>query len=142
MPRSICLRERCISHSDIGAKVVTCHPGTIHRQTQRQLIDRLIDSLNRVPRLPRADLDLCVETMGAQRPAQTLLELDSQLEVCQRVGTWVCADVPHVASVLPETPALLGGLCTLAPYIRQVHLADTALAVASPSAHRTRQPAA
>jgi sugar phosphate isomerase/epimerase len=62
--------------------------------------------------------------MGAQRPAQTLLELEPQIEVCERAGTWVCTDIPHVASVFPEFPQLFAALRTLAPYVRQVHLAD------------------
>ncbi len=123
---SIDLLARTIQFaSDIGAKVVTCHPGYNHHQNQQQLVDRLVDSLSRVrERAPGVDLHLCVETMGAQRPAQTLLELESQMDVCRRAGTWVCADIPHVASVFPEFPQLFNALRLLAPYVRQVHLAD------------------
>jgi len=111
--------------ADIGAKVVTCHPGYNHHQSQQQLVDRLVDSLNRVRDLaPDVNLDLCVETMGAQRPAQTLLELESQMDVCRRAGTWICADIPHVASVFLEIPQLFDALRILTPLVRQVHLAD------------------
>ena len=68
---------------------------------------------------------MCVENMGSHRPAQVVLSLEEQKQVCERSGTAVCLDIVHLASVFPEEQETLRAIRGIAPLVKHVHLADT-----------------
>lgn len=112
--------------ADIGAKVVTCHPGYRHKCTEEELLENIIDSLDRVKEpVAKNELTLCVENMGAERPAHALFEDRHLFELCERARVSLCLDIVHLASVHPDTAELLSAVKRLAPIVRHVHLADT-----------------
>ncbi len=112
--------------SDIGARIVTTHPGSHHDQNEKQLVSALAKSLRETVDIVAAPrVLLCVENMGSQRPSQTVLNAEAQIEICKLVGVGICLDIVHLASVVSETTALLGAVEALAPFTRHVHLGDT-----------------
>jgi sugar phosphate isomerase/epimerase len=124
---SVALLKRSIQFAaDIGAGVVTCHPGYHHGQGRRQLLDKLVDSVCRVESMiSGAGVTLCVENMGAHRPAQVVLDSEGQALVCERSGASICLDIVHLATVFPDEQEMLLAIRGVAPLVKHVHLADT-----------------
>jgi sugar phosphate isomerase/epimerase len=111
--------------ADIGANIVTCHPGYRRGQDDQQLVENLVDSLDDVRDLTASEgITLCVENMGAERPSHALLPMEKMFEVSERANVSVCMDIVHLASVFPAERALFDAMAAMAPIVRHVHLSD------------------
>lgn len=124
--QSIDRLKKCIQFaSDVGAKIVTCHPGLRLRQPQEVLLALLNDSLTQVvPFAKQKNVELCVENMGADRPNYIVMSVDEQIQMCQETGVGITLDLIHLASVEGDQERLSKALERITPYVRNVHIAD------------------
>lgn len=113
---------------DLGADLVTFHPGKSHKRTGMDLVEPLLESIHDIAVETKASgIDLCLEIMGAQRPLHAVLYPDELIYICENAPVSICLDIPHLASLDPIKENILASVKKLAPYTKQVHIADTVL---------------
>lgn len=119
------LKKAIIFASDIGSRLVTCHPGLRLRQNQEILLSQLHKSLLEVvPFAQRHGVQLCVENMGNERPNYIVMNVDEQIRMCKETGVKITLDVIHLVSLLGYDQNLERDLERLAPHVANVHIAD------------------
>lgn len=119
------LKTSILFARDIGARMVTCHPGLRLKQTNEVLLPRLMQSLSEVmPFAAQYGVQLCVENMGNERPNYIVLTPDEQIEMCRGTGAGITLDLIHLASLEGLDDGFYSSLERMAPYLRNMHIAD------------------
>jgi sugar phosphate isomerase/epimerase/nitrite reductase/ring-hydroxylating ferredoxin subunit len=124
--RSISLLSRAVDFgADIGARIVTCHPG-YHEGQERESFNRhLHDSLREAVRYAASrDVQISLENMGDERPSYIVHSVEEQIAMCQATGACVTLDVIHLRSRYDSEADFLDALTRIAPYVANVHIAD------------------
>lgn len=127
--QSIDLLEKSISFAtDLESGIVTFHPGNSNGRSTEELVTLMIQTIQEtVTNAANNNVSLCLEIMGAHRPKYAIFYPDDLIKICEQTGMYICLDIPHLASLFPETETLLLAVRKLAPYTKQVHIADTNL---------------
>lgn len=128
--RSFCQElERLIDFSaEIGAEIITCHPGYSKTNSKRDSIENLYRSLNELY-IYASDrsIMICLENMGLERGSCLVLSPEEHVQICQRTGTWLTLDMVHLLSSSSQISQVYKQLLSLLPYIRNIHIADMLL---------------
>src|SRR4030095_596071 len=76
---------------DIRAGVVTFHPGKSDKRENSELIRILCNTVREVARAPESEsITLCLENMGAERPAYPVFTPAEHITICEEIGIRVC----------------------------------------------------
>ncbi|OXJ19717.1 TIM barrel protein [Burkholderia sp. AU6039] len=124
--RSITLLSRAVDFgADIGARIVTCHPG-YHEGQEREIFNRhLHESLVKAVRYAESrGVQISLENMGDERPSYIVHSVEEQIAMCQATGARVTLDVIHLRSRYDSEADFLDALTQIAPYVANVHIAD------------------
>ena len=123
---SIKLLKRAIDFAaEIGVDRVTYHPGYTGGRGNAELLDALCSSLDALaPVYTGHGITLCLENMGANRPRFVVFSPQEHVTLCERTGTGLTLDVPHLATVHLPRGDYDEALATVAPYVRTMHIAD------------------
>lgn len=124
--RSITLLSRAVDFgADIGARIVTCHPG-YHEGQEREIFNRhLHESLvEAVCYAESRGVQISLENMGDERPSYIVHSVEEQIAMCQATGARVTLDVIHLRSRYDSEADFLDALTQIAPYVANVHIAD------------------
>lgn len=110
---------------DIGANIVTCHPGYVDTKYPQFSSKNLSKSLSELsPYAEKRKINLCLENMGMERGNCLILSPKKHIELCQKTNTWLTLDIVHLISYLADINLLEISLSKLLPYIKNIHLAD------------------
>lgn len=110
---------------DIGANIVTCHPGYIDTEYLHCSIENLNKSFNELSSYAkRSKINLCLENMGKERKKCLILSPKQHIKLCQETNTWLTLDIVHLLSYLSDINLLEQSLSELLPYTKNIHLAD------------------
>lgn len=123
---SMALLKRSIDFAgDVGVPTLTYHPGQHRKLPNSRLLANLKQSVGEMAAYAsEKGVLLCMENMGADRPAFVILDAAEHVELFEATGTAMTLDVIHLASIVGIGPAFDEALEQLMPYVRIAHVAD------------------
>lgn len=126
--RSVALLKKSVDVAHcMGARLVSFHPGYLRKTPIEKLIYNLTLSVEEVSRYAaQKGIQICAENMGADRPAFIVLSTDQQINLSKQTGCGITLDVVHLASVIRDSSLFENALRDLAPYVKELHIADMA----------------
>ncbi|XYH95572.1 sugar phosphate isomerase/epimerase family protein [Sorangium sp. So ce1128] len=111
--------------ADVGGERVTYHPGYRYGLSNAELKNNLKRAIaDQVVFADRLGIRLCLENMGADRPAFVVFDEEEQLEICRDTGTSLTMDIIHLSSLIDMGPAYDAVLRRMVKHLDNLHIAD------------------